>query len=412
MAIALRKILALMAVLGSAACTAIPLDRLQPPTASSAQSSCAATQSTVDIARSAPGGVGVSRRFSFAVPTGRRLPESGPGEAPVSQVASFEDFQAVAKNRLNNLPPSVRDHEVTDAIFKAMVKTSAQAQLDRAMAADRAAEAAAKVPGGPPAYPIIGINEEQKKVNQFGAPARLTVGQLKDFADKFSAMSLQPTINAPSGRPSAFSIYFTAYYEGNFIDRFGNSVTKPEISLTIPDTEIAAALTFMLEYVADLIDPTPVLGDQDIDPKTQKFPANTTFYPGGKNTKEPTALIANLAKYKNIAKNDCGVTTANAPLLKEVANAAGDRAAAISGLVSQSWGGISFGLGVLGKFSIGDNQTVGTIVKTAATRLGSRLSYAASYWALDNVGQGQAPAAAPGGTPQPPPPPSTYLHFP
>lgn len=392
-------------VFGLMGCAGLPLGRLQPPSSSSPVT-CSAVQNIVDIAAgapapAAPGGPPSLRQFTFVLPNGGALGLRGlPGGAPVVQnIATFDDFVSTAKSRLSYLPPKVQNHDVTDAILRIMVKTSAQAQLDRA-----------KMPAVPGAAPIIGINEQQAAVNAFSVPAKLTLSQLKDFADKFTDQDLQPNIipPAPGAAINPFGTYFTDYYEGKFTDRFGQSVSKPTFSLTVPDAEIAAALIVLVEYTVDLIDPTPVLGDKDPDPTTHQFPTGTTFYPGGKkNPNEPTALTSGLAKYKNIAANTCGVTTANTAVLADVANAAGDRAATISGLVAQSWGGISIGLGVLGKLSIGDNQTLGTIVKTAATRLGSRISYAAAYWALDSVGQSQAPGAAPTA-----PLPREYLQFP
>jgi hypothetical protein len=150
--------------------------------------------------------------------------------------------------------------------------------------------------------------------------------------------------------------------------------------------------------MVDLFDTTPVLGDTPTVVKD-----TTKFYPGG-TTSEPTALVANRAVYKPLST--CGVTADNASLLADVANAAGDEAATVGGLVSQSFGGIGVSLGVFGKISLGDNQTLGTIVKTAASRLAMRSAFAASYWTLERIGAsaGERAAVVDG--------PSGYLEFP
>jgi hypothetical protein len=395
-------------------CVAIPLDRL-PPASSSGSATCPAIQNVVNVIGGglnppAPGAGLSGPAFTFLVPGAAppgRSRFGAPGAPGAQRVQTFDDFVGTSKTRLAQLPTTIRDHEVTDAILKVMVKTSAQAQIDRANL---------PAPGG---GPIQGLAKQQAAVSAFPVPASLSQRQLKDFADKLADLQLRPAIvpppapGAPGATPdNAFSTYFIAYYEGSFYDRFGQNVTKPTLSMTIPDSEIASALTALVEYIVDLVDPTPVLGDQDPDANTQDLPTSTTYYPGGKGTKQPTALTSRLANYKNIKNNQCGVTTSNVDVLKDVANAAGDRAATISGLVSQSWGGISIGLGVLGKLSIGDNQTLGTIVKTAATRLAERISYAGSYWALDSL-SGAAPAPAPGGVPLAPMAPRTrdYLRF-
>ena len=410
-----KRIVPFVVAVSVTGCTGIPLDRLQP-TSSTAPATCPPIDNLVPIVggvlAAAPGGPPTPQTFSFVVPggvpAGVQQPLAGaPGAAPpaVQNVTTFGDLVATGRARLVNLPSAVQSDDVTDAIFRVIIKTSAQAQLDRAKV----------VSGAPGAAAISGLDQQQIEVNNFAAPTNISLGQLKAFADKLVDKGLQPDIagsTAPGAanptqpatqKPNALAAYFTAYYQGKFYDRFSQSVSKPSLSTTIPDTEIAAALTVLVEYIADLVDPTPVLGDTqkpgvaDVQAPGAAPPSPTTTYYPGKSSDEPTALSAGLATYRDIKGNQCGVTTDNAPVLLAIANAAGDRAATISGLVSQSWGGVSVGLGVLGKFSIGDNQTLGTIVKTAATRLGARISYAASYHVLDKFRSG--PTVAPGASP-------------
>jgi len=114
---------------------------------------------------------------------------------------------------------------------------------------------------------------------------------------------------------------------------------------------------------------------------------NTTFYPGN-STEQPTAYSTNPAIYVQIPKdhNACGITTTNAWVLRDLANGASGQAAAVGGLVANTPGGISIGLGVLGKISIGDNQTLSVMVKTAASRVALRATLASSYcWTLRHV---------------------------
>lgn len=221
---------------------------------------------------------------------------------------------------------------------------------------------------------------------------------MKDFADKLFDLQLRPgeaplTNSSPnlSGlsakeiqliktRPQpdkAFIAYFEAYYHGKFVDRMGTTVEKPQISTTIPDSEIVAAETVLLEFLIDAVDPTPVMGD------TATVIDTTIFYPGGFSTK-PTAISSGLANYKHIPDDPdaCGITTKNAWVLKDLANAASDQAAAVGGLVANTPGGISLGLGVVGKISIGDNQTLSAMVKAAASRVALRATLASSYWTL------------------------------
>jgi hypothetical protein len=59
--------------------------------------------------------------------------------------------------------------------------------------------------------------------------------------------------------------------------------------------------------------------------------------------------------------------------------------ATIGGLVINSPGGNSIGLGVFGKISIGDNQTLSDLLKTAVSELALRATLTTSYFTLRNI---------------------------
>lgn len=112
---------------------------------------------------------------------------------------------------------------------------------------------------------------------------------------------------------------------------------------------------------------------------------STTYFPGN-STNQPTALAVGLApKYINIQNNTCGFTPKNVWVLKTLASSASDEAAAVGGLVANTPGGLSIGLGVVGKISIGDNATLSDLVKTAASELASRATLVTSYFSLYHV---------------------------
>jgi hypothetical protein len=145
-----------------------------------------------------------------------------------------------------------------------------------------------------------------------------------------------------------------------------------------------------LEFALDTIDHTPVMVYTDnTDPKNPK----TTYYPGNSSTKPTYLTVFNNSVEITKPQNPlppgtlypCGVTTDNAWVLKDLANAASNQAAAVGALVANTWGGVSIPLGALPKISIGDNQTLSTIVKTAASRLALRLTLASVYKTLQYV---------------------------
>ena len=293
----------------------------------------------------------------------------------VRHAASFADFESLSSAAKALLPAELQKDTATDTIIRLMLKTAALSQLATAHALN-----------------VTVDSSVDTAVASYKVPDTITRGQLKDFASAIVKAQLRPSLGGPvksdasSPHKNAFATYFTNYYEGKFVDRLGQSIKKPQIasttlsipiSITIPDADIASALTVLIEYVADLFDTTPVLID------TPTVIAATKFYPGG-TTSEPTALVANLARPHQLSSS-CGVTADTAPILADVANAAADEAATVGGLVAQSFGGVGVSLGVFGKISLGDNQTVGTIVKTAASRVALRSSFAAAYWTLERI---------------------------
>ena len=250
-------------------CSAIELDRLQPPQASG--SACRPAAMPLQAPAGEPAFGFVLPRASAPVP-GEIRPLGALGAAPVRVAPTFAAFVQGAATTKRYLPTNLQDEDVTNAVFAFMVKSSARAQV--------AAAAAAGAPG---------TGTQQAQVEDYSVPARLTHAQLKRFADRFFDSQLRPTIVIPNTQLSAaaatpgsadttntFAIYFSAYYEGKFIDRLGQSVQKPQLSLTVPDAEISAALTVLTEYLVDLLNPTPVLGDAAsaavITPQTKSTP--------------------------------------------------------------------------------------------------------------------------------------------
>jgi hypothetical protein len=381
------KILLLAWPLAMAGCAAIPLKRLEPVVTPSPP----CTSERFKLPPGEPEG------FHYSLPaaaiTGGRLQYiSGDGPHPGPY---FEDYhQAVQQGVSAKIPPGLKQGsslKVVNALTEFFVAVSGGAQLD-AQIADGTLNDNAR----------IGI--ERTAIRKHGAPPKLTHGQIKAFSDKLFDLQLKPrpsdltaaSVHQPalseeeakslSARPpldQTFVKYFEAFYGGKFTDRMSTVLSKPKIATTIPDSEIVDAETVLLEFLVDAIDPTPVMGDSTEPPTV----GSTKFYPGG-TTDEPTAYSTGLAKYVQLppgSKTACGITTQNVWVLRDLANGASGQAAAVGGLVANTPGGISLGLGVLGKISIGDNQTLSVLVKTAASRLALRATLASCYAILRHV---------------------------
>jgi hypothetical protein len=217
------------------------------------------------------------------------------------------------------------------------------------------------------------------------APDGLRPEDFKNFAEHIARSVLDPSIShsaAAASSPDSFGSslvsYYQAYYSGKFVDRFGGKFAAPEVTLTISNDAISNSIAVFEELLLDYLFKTPVWKD-----------SSSKYYPAG-TADEPTAASAGLVSSLDLLTEDqsftCGITPLKAQAISYLSHAAGAKAALLGGLVSGSFGGFEVGLGFLGKFSFGDNQTLQTVVKASLTRMGERTAEEASYRILSKVG--------------------------
>jgi len=366
-------------------CTLLPMKNLQPVIAPPEATPCKSEEGLLKVELPLRGG---PAKLHYVVPDGSRI----------AIVDSFADYRARVQSQVaSRLPPELANHPVTRAFIDLLGEASAEAQLDAQIAGDTK-------------FDPKNIESELADIRKHRAVAKLKQGELKDFAHKFFELQLrQGPVDFTGGevnkkvvafhsearalvRPKldpAFVAYFKTYYDGTFFDRLSNPVDKPDftsglktlpVSYTIPDAEIVAAEKVLLEFLVDCIDPTPVLGNTDTPGP------GTKYYPGDSDD-EPTALVTGFASGGYLKLNDdgCGINLENVWVLKDIAGAASDQAAAVGGLIANTPGGVSIGLGIVGKISIGDNQTLSDVVKTAASELALRAALSASYFSLRRI---------------------------
>ena len=363
----------ILAALMISGCAVLPMKNLQPVIAPPTAGACGG-----GLARAGKG-----PSFRYVLPG-----ETTTGGAPQIEMVTtngFEEYDTAIQNRLaSKLPPALAQHRVTVAFREFLTSVTGEAQF------------VAQTVGSDKNSPEIA--RERALIQKHNRTPNLKHSELKDFANKLFALQL---LHGPDDYSAITSsntkidttlvAYLKAYYDGKFYDRMGTAISKPQIpslssvltanrqsNFSIPDSEIVAAETVLLEFMIDCIDPTPVMGDKD------NHPAGTTYYPGN-STDQPTALATGNAVYVTLPPEGCGINLKNVWVLKDLANAASDQAAAVDGLVVNTPGGISIGLGVLGKISIGDNQTLSDLLKTAASDLALRAALAASYLTLRDV---------------------------
>jgi hypothetical protein len=275
--------------------------------------------------------------------------------------------------------PTLKSNKVFQALVQAATASAARAQTD--IAPQSSLTAAQFVPAG---------NDTSLAV-----PGALTPSDFKTFAlllrDALASKPLAmggdnlatPAPNAskptvPIKFKDAFVAYFSAYYKGDYVDHLGVKLAKPALSRTINNTEISGAVQVLWELVLDYKLRTPVWKD-----------SKNLYYPGGRSD-EPTiaaaGLVTPLSMLDETDSEHCGITPLKADAIEYLSNLASDKSSSLGGLVGGSFGGLHFGFGVLGKVSIGDNQTLQALVKMALAKAGERAAEEASYRALYWIG--------------------------
>jgi hypothetical protein len=130
----------------------------------------------------------------------------------------------------------------------------------------------------------------------------------------------------------------------------------------------------------DVNDPTPFEADDSVT----EYLFGNTYYPGG-TTNEPS--VATFAANQNppvvalapLSSTGCGMTKVKADALNYLSGKAATWASGESGLLLGAFGGASAGpVFVLGKFSVGDNKTLETIVQTVLSFAAKRATFEAT----------------------------------
>ncbi len=209
-----------------------------------------------------------------------------------------------------------------------------------------------------------------------------TAEDFENFINAFSNSALTgkmhlDDLSGPTTRTSAAEIrsmalfreYYRHYIRGEFVTRFGKKLGKPDISEGVDNATLSAVLTVFLEALGDLKFKTPIIkGTKE----------NKPFYFPGQSKLEPTAAKLRVVDVVDVAtKTDvCGVTEKEAEAISWLANLAEDKSSIISAMAIESLGGLELSFIIGGHFSIGDNKTLASVVKTF---IGTSSRYIAEY---------------------------------
>jgi hypothetical protein len=187
-------------------------------------------------------------------------------------------------------------------------------------------------------------------------------------------------VDAQANFNQSFIYYFQAYFQGKYVDRFGQSLAAPNNLQTISDNEIEGTVQVFLEVLMDYYVQTPVYYSGATG-KLSYFPGS-----GSDAGKTPTVVTVHNTygvmplklmqlvdpSQTNPPPSPCGITNQKAQAIQYIAQTAGDKAEALGGEIGGGFGGISAGLGVFGKWSIGDNKTTHAVITTALQKTFTR----------------------------------------
>ena len=196
--------------------------------------------------------------------------------------------------------------------------------------------------------------------------------------------------------------YLLKYTKGEFINRSGGKVAKPQIDLTIGNDTIVGLTTVVLEAIYDFAFRTPVLVEQKV--KTVKKEAWAPIDPPAnmdpgeyfrkvyvekrtieisyftKDNKAPTALSANPALQGSIvADGEIGITRDELKAIQFVSNLSGEQSKALSGILFRTFGDVQIAFGVGAHVSVGDNETLAKLLDTLTEVSSRRVAEAVAY---------------------------------
>lgn len=171
--------------------------------------------------------------------------------------------------------------------------------------------------------------------------------------------------------------YFAAYYQGKFVDRTGGALSRPKLGFKITNETITAAITVGLESLYDYAVfgsnkiKNPVVwiekdGKEIFQTAENRKPTlvTVTQHLLGRTPDDPTLTIPYVVEPLQTDQQKPGITKRKLEIIRLLSGYASDAAAALSDLIIRTFGGIDIGFVLLGKFSIGDNDTLAKIVQT------------------------------------------------
>jgi hypothetical protein len=197
--------------------------------------------------------------------------------------------------------------------------------------------------------------------------------------------------------------YFTAYYKGSFVDRTGGKLAKPDLGKKISNETITTAATVGLESIYDFAVLASSKGPAEKAIKAPVVFSGTASKPEWETAGhvKPTLVVVTQKLLKKKKADDIeewpfvveslkgndkvGISAAKLKVVRFLSGVAGDGAGSLSDLITRTFGGIDIGFVLLGKVSVGDNDTLAKLVQTVVENFAHRASELAASHVLYDV---------------------------
>lgn len=314
-----------------------------------------------------------------------------------------------------------------------------------------------------PAFQVL-VNLISKKIERrvlqkpvTDETSSISTSDLKDIINNVHAALAESKAASGGGDimllDEALGFYFTQLFEGKYVDRFGNTLQAPTVSMTITDSEIGGALSVLVDVIMDYVLRSPVWVDNvNVNSSPKNYPADyaSTSSPGSavstptppaakpaaaaaapaSQSLVPTAVAFDQELINDYAKNPadfpyspgtksdgttwrwtplaklgplpsppppgypsdgaCQIDQRKLEVIEYLAGLIKQESTGITGLALGNVGGIGFSAGIFGKVSIGDNKTIQVLAQTLIAAILERIEFEVIYRAAYYVpDQGQ-----------------------
>lgn len=223
------------------------------------------------------------------------------------------------------------------------------------------------------------VRSVQYEITKSSAKSSLTSSDFKRLEEELQAGLnfnnqdvFSSTTESAIAQAPLFKEYFKAFLNDGYVTRKGDKLKQLELSMTYGSERFGAATRIFAEALADSMSPAPVL---------TRGSGSSALYLPGENKNKPTSVA--VGRVEAIAlTNDpkhCGITELEYKVMRTISAAASEQSARAASLIIEQFGGLELSYFVGGKLSLGDTETLPTVVRAFVGTVVEAAQYAAMY---------------------------------